>query len=127
MDNDEVTRQTDESLLAYFWRGRKLSSPDTVTPRFRGELMRIMAVYVDSELAGASGFADCINLAPWIKCRTVVCNCLWDDVCPPSTIFAAYNHVLAEKQIEVYPFHKHEVPYEHAEVRFRMIVEMLRP
>jgi 1,2-phenylacetyl-CoA epoxidase catalytic subunit len=71
MDNDEVTRQTDESLLAYVGGGGKLSSPDNVTPRYRGELMRIMAVFVDSELAGASGFADLINLAPGVKERVV--------------------------------------------------------
>ena len=72
-------------------------------------------------------YCDCLNLAPWIKCRTVVSNCLWDDTCPPSTIFGVYNHIAAEKQIEVYPFHKHEVPYDHQETKFRLIVEMLRP
>jgi hypothetical protein len=30
-----------------------------------------------------------------------------------------------EKQIEVYPFHKHEVPYEHRELQFRMVTETL--
>ena len=54
-----------------------------------------------------------MNLAPRIKCKTLICNCLWDDICPPSTIFAAYNHMTAPKQIEIYPFHKHEIPYEH--------------
>jgi cephalosporin-C deacetylase len=72
-------------------------------------------------------YVDCLNLAPWVECRTVVCNCLWDDVCPPSTIFGVYHHIQASKQIEVYPFHKHEVPYEHQETRFRLIVEALRP
>jgi cephalosporin-C deacetylase len=72
-------------------------------------------------------YFDCLNLAPWVKCRTVISNCLWDDVCPPSTIFAVYNHISAEKQIEIYPFHKHEVPYDHAETKFSVIVEMLRP
>jgi len=72
-------------------------------------------------------YCDNLNLAPWIKCRTVISNCLCDDVCPPSTVFGVYNHITAEKQIEVYPFHKHEVPYEHHETRFRLIVEMLRP
>jgi cephalosporin-C deacetylase len=72
-------------------------------------------------------YCDGINLAPWIKCRTVVCNCLLDDVCPPSTIFAAYNHMLCEKQMSIYPFHKHEVPYEHNETRFRLIMEALQP
>ena len=42
-------------------------------------------------------YFDCMNLAPWIKCRTVISNCLWDDICPPSTIFAAYNHMTAPK------------------------------
>ena len=68
-----------------------------------------------------------MNLAPWVKCRTIVLNCLCDDICPPSTIFAAYNHLSCEKQIEVYPFHGHEVPYEHQETKFKVMVEMLRP
>lgn len=72
-------------------------------------------------------YVDLINLSPWITCKTVVCNCLWDDVCPPSTIFAAYNHITAEKQIELYPYHKHEVPYEHNELKFRLLIETLRP
>jgi cephalosporin-C deacetylase len=50
---------------------------------------------------------------------------LWDDVCPPSTIFAVYNHLTCEKRMEVYPFHKHEVPYEHNELKFRLITEAL--
>jgi cephalosporin-C deacetylase len=70
-------------------------------------------------------YCDCMNLAPWIKCRTVVGNSLWDDVCPPSTVFAAYNHITAEKQIELYPFHKHELPYEHGELKFRLTMDAL--
>ena len=72
-------------------------------------------------------YCDGMNLAPWIKCRTVISNCLWDDVCPPSTVFAVYHHMTAEKQIEIYPFHKHEIPYEHNETKFRLIMETLRP
>ena len=72
-------------------------------------------------------YFDCLNLAPWIECRTVISNCLWDDICPPSTIFAVYNHLTAEKQMEVYPFHMHEVPPDHAETKFKLVVEMLKP
>ena len=71
-------------------------------------------------------YCDCLNLAPWIRCKTIVCNCLWDDVCPPSTVYGVYHQINAEKRMEVYPFHKHEVPYEHAELRFRTLVEALR-
>jgi cephalosporin-C deacetylase len=72
-------------------------------------------------------YFDCLNLAPRIACRTVVCNCLWDDVCPPSTIFAVYHHLTAEKQMEVYPFHKHDIPYDHYETKFRLLSSVLRP
>jgi 1,2-phenylacetyl-CoA epoxidase catalytic subunit len=71
MDNESALRQSEESLVAYVAGGGRLSAPDNVTPRYRGELMRLMAVFVDSELAGASGFADCINLAPGVKERIV--------------------------------------------------------
>ena len=72
-------------------------------------------------------YCDCVNLAPWITCRTIVSNCLWDDVCPPSTVFGAYNQITAEKRMDVYPFHKHEVPYDQAETRLRVFAEVLRP
>jgi cephalosporin-C deacetylase len=72
-------------------------------------------------------YCDGMNLAPWIKCRTMVLNCLWDDICPPSTIFAAYNHMTAPRQMEIYPYHKHEVPYEHREKQLRVVVEALKP
>ena len=29
--------------------------------------------------------------------------------------------------MEVYPFHKHEVPYEHREMQFKLLMEVLRP
>ena len=59
----------EESLVSFLAGGGRLSAPDNVTPRYRGELMRLMAIFVDSEMAGASGFADCINLAPGLKER----------------------------------------------------------
>ncbi len=34
---------------------------------------------------------------------------LWDDICPPSTVFAAYNACPADsKDIAIYPYNKHE-------------------
>lgn len=53
----------------YLAEGGRLSSPDNVPARYRGELLRLMASFVDSELAGAAGFADTINDAPGIKER----------------------------------------------------------
>lgn len=53
----------------YLARGGKLTSPDNPPPRYRGELLRLMSSFVDSELAGSAGFADSINWAPGIKER----------------------------------------------------------
>jgi 1,2-phenylacetyl-CoA epoxidase catalytic subunit len=53
----------------YLARGGKISSPENASARYRGELMRLMATFVDSELAGSAGFANCINGGPGIKER----------------------------------------------------------
>lgn len=53
----------------YLAKGGVLSSPANVPPRYRGELMRLMASFVDSELAASAGFADTINDAPGILQR----------------------------------------------------------
>lgn len=57
------------SLDAYLEQGGVLSSPANASPRYRGELMRLMASFVDSSLAGSAGFAAVINAAPGIKER----------------------------------------------------------
>ncbi len=49
----------------------RLSAPGNAPPRYRGEIMRLMAIFVDSEVAGAAGFADAINLAPGVRERIV--------------------------------------------------------
>ena len=61
---------TDEmSITSYLAQGGVLSNPSNVPPRYRAELMKMMATFVDSELAGAAGFADIINEGPGIKAR----------------------------------------------------------
>jgi cephalosporin-C deacetylase len=81
--------------------------------------------HLHSEVLRTLSYFDCLNLAPWIRARTLVSCGLWDDVCPPSTVFAAFHQIRAEKQMSAYPFHKHEVPYEHAETKFRALMEAL--
>jgi 1,2-phenylacetyl-CoA epoxidase catalytic subunit len=68
----------EESLVTFVSGGGRLSAPENVTPRYRGELMRLMAIFVDSEMAGASGFADCINLAPGLKERITATRIVLD-------------------------------------------------
>ena len=31
-----------------------------------------------------------------------------DEICPPSTVYAAYNHYAGSKDIRIWPFNNHE-------------------
>ncbi|SDC45073.1 Phenylacetic acid catabolic protein [Ruegeria marina] len=59
----------DMTIESYLAAGGVLTNPVNVPPRYRAELMKLMATFVDSELAGAAGFADIINQGPGIKER----------------------------------------------------------
>jgi len=59
----------DMTIDSYLQAGGVLTSPANVPPRYRAELMKLMATFVDSSLAGAAGFADIINDGPGIRER----------------------------------------------------------
>jgi cephalosporin-C deacetylase len=61
----------------------------------------------EEELFGTLSYFDNLNLADLIKARTVISVALKDLVCPPSTIFAIYNHIKAVKHIEILPYYDH--------------------
>jgi ring-1,2-phenylacetyl-CoA epoxidase subunit PaaA len=65
----EYMQEDQIGLDEYLARGGRLTSPDNAPPRYRAELLRLMATFIDSELAGAAGFADTINAGPGIKER----------------------------------------------------------
>ncbi|MEH6646577.1 Phenylacetic acid catabolic protein [Sulfitobacter sp.] len=65
MTNDHTSMPIEDYLAA----GGKLTAPENVPPRYRAELMRLMAIFVDSEMAGAAGFASLINAAPGVTER----------------------------------------------------------
>ncbi len=62
----------DAEFLDYLAHEGRLTSPDNVPPRYRRELMRLMAGFVDSELAGAAGFAEVINQSPSLAGRSLM-------------------------------------------------------
>ena len=59
----------DMSIEDYLAQGGVLSNPTNVPARYRAELLKLMTSFVDSELAGAAGFADIINQGPGIAER----------------------------------------------------------
>jgi ring-1,2-phenylacetyl-CoA epoxidase subunit PaaA len=66
---DAQTPPDSMGIEEYLARGGRLTAPGNAPPRYRAELLRLMATFVDSELAGAAGFADVINDGPGLKAR----------------------------------------------------------
>jgi cephalosporin-C deacetylase len=54
------------------------------------------------------GYIDCQHLVPRIRAEVLMATGLMDQVCPPSTQFAAYNKITAKKDMLLYPDFSHE-------------------
>jgi len=53
-------------------------------------------------------YFDGMNFASRITARCLFSVGLMDNICPPSTVYAAYNRVKAPKDIMIYDFNNHE-------------------
>jgi cephalosporin-C deacetylase len=53
-------------------------------------------------------YFDGVNFATRSRAPALFSVALMDDICPPSTVYAAFNHYAGPKQIEVYEFNNHE-------------------
>lgn len=87
----------------------------SIQQKFEGSLVAIenyLARYperMDQVLRTLSYF-DNLNLAPRIKSRVRVSVAFKDLICPPKPIFGVYNHICAQKSLEVFPFSGHDAP-----------------
>jgi len=91
--------------------------------RISPQKCRIVADMVRGQPVGTAlntlRYVDCALLARRITATTLVSVGLMDDICPPSTVFAAYNEINADKDIIVYPYSGHSVPHAHAEPQLK--------
>ena len=62
---------------------------------------------IDAVFSTLSYF-DGMNFAPRAQARALFSTALMDNTCPPSTVFAAYNHYAGQKDIRVYEYNQHE-------------------
>ncbi|AJG40732.1 acetyl xylan esterase [Thermotoga sp. RQ7] len=53
-------------------------------------------------------YFDGVNFAARAKVPALFSVGLMDTICPPSTVFAAYNHYAGPKEIRIYPYNNHE-------------------
>ncbi|SDN57099.1 cephalosporin-C deacetylase [Psychrobacillus sp. OK028] len=72
------------------------------------------------------GYIDSVHFCDEITCPALMTIGLEDAVTPPSTVFAAYNHLSStEKRIEVYPQFTHENNPFHEENKLSFIMKHL--
>jgi cephalosporin-C deacetylase len=53
-------------------------------------------------------YFDGLNFAARAGAPALYSVALMDDICPPSTVYASYNHYAGPKEITVYPYNGHE-------------------
>jgi cephalosporin-C deacetylase len=85
------------------------------------EVAEFLARQVDYEATALDTlrYVDCALLARRITAQSLLSVGLMDTICPPSTVFAAYNEITAPKDIAVFSFGVHDVPPAHLERQLR--------
>jgi cephalosporin-C deacetylase len=95
-------------------------APYTEVPEFLAQNVDLIPAALDT-----LRYVDCALLARRIAARCLLSVGLMDEVCPPSTVFAAYNEILTGKDIAEFPFTGHAVPAAHVERQIRHLREFL--
>jgi cephalosporin-C deacetylase len=95
-------------------------APYTEVPEFLAHQVDLIPAALDT-----LRYVDCALLARRITARCLLSVGLMDIICPPSTVFAAYNEITVGKDLAVYPFTGHEVPGAHIERQLRHLREFL--
>lgn len=74
------------------------------------EIVRYCMVHRDKVdmVFNTLSYFDGVNFAASTKAQALFSVGLMDDICPPSTVFAAYNHFAGPKEIKIYSFNQHE-------------------
>ena len=99
---DVIAAMPDVPFLCHYRRATEIV--DTYPYKEIAEFCHIHRDKVDTVFNTLSYF-DGVNLATRAKAKALFCTGLMDEVCPPSTVYAAYNHWAGnEKDIKVYPY-----------------------
>ena len=98
----------------------------TLSPQMPyAEVAEFLAQHVDLVTVALDTlrYVDCALLARRITADCLLSAGLMDEVCPPSTVYAAYNEITATKAIAAFPFGVHAVPSIHLQRQLRHLRE----
>ncbi|MET7706374.1 acetylxylan esterase [Micromonospora sp. NPDC005413] len=75
-----------------------------------GEVAEYLALYRDrsSQVFRTLSYVDAAVLAPGATAPALFSIAMMDQICPPSTCFAAYHRYGGDKEVRVYEFNDHE-------------------
>lgn len=95
----------DVPFLCHFERAIGLTERDPYE-----EIVRYLHSHRDKiqTVYNTLSYFDGMHFAARTKAPSLYSTALMDTICPPSTVFAAFNHVTAPKDIRVYRFNNHE-------------------
>jgi len=102
---DVIAAMPDVPFLCHYRRATEIV--DTYPYKEIAEYCHVHRDKVETVFSTLSYF-DGVNLAARANAKTLFSVGLMDQVCPPSTVYAAYNHWAGEKDIKVYPYNGHE-------------------
>ena len=79
----------------------------------------------EDEIFTQLGYIDLQHLACRIKAEVQMATGLMDNICPPSTQFAAYNKMTCKKEMIIYPDFGHEGLPDISDINYKFIVNAI--
>lgn len=115
---------SDVPFLCHIRRGADIAAENPYA-----EIARYLKVHRDhvDQVFRTLSYIDGVNFARRASVPALVSVALMDDVCPPSTVYAAFNHYRGPKQLQTYEFNGHEGGEAYHDLRqLRWVAELLR-
>ena len=118
--DDVAAALVDVPFLSHFRRAVEITDGEPYQ-----EIVRFLKTQrgADEQVFRTLSYFDGQHFAARATCPALYSVALMDQICPPSTVFASYNHwAHPEKSIEVYPWNAHEGgTAEHRSVQLRWL------
>ena len=103
---DLAAAMPDVPFLCHYRRAMDLTDANPYQ-----EIVKFCSIHRDKieTVFDTLSYFDGLNFAARARCPALFSTGLMDEICPPSTVFAAYNHYAgADKHIKVWPYNHHE-------------------
>lgn len=96
---------SDQPFLCHYRRASEITDAAPYS-----ELARYCSAHPDEvdQVFATLTYLDGVNFAPRATAPALFSVGLMDHICPPSTVFAAYNHYGGPKELSVWPYNGHD-------------------